>query len=32
VWLALTAILLCFVGGGLHQLRHSFPALNTGTT
>ena len=26
VWLALLAILLCFIGGGLHQLRHSFTA------
>lgn len=32
VWLALLAILLCFIGGGLHQHRHSFTALKTGTT
>jgi cobaltochelatase CobN len=32
VWLALLAILLCFIVGGLNQLRHRLPALNTGTT
>jgi cobaltochelatase CobN len=32
VWLALLAILLCFIGGGLHQLRHPFTALKPGTT
>jgi cobaltochelatase CobN len=32
IWLALLAILLCFIGGGLQQLRHSFTALNPGTT
>ncbi len=31
VWLALAAILVCFLGGGLHQLRASLPALQTGT-
>jgi cobaltochelatase CobN len=28
VWLALLAILICFIGGGLQQLRHSITALN----
>jgi cobaltochelatase CobN len=32
VWLALLAILLCFIGGGVDQLCRSFPALKTGTT
>jgi cobaltochelatase CobN len=32
VWLALLAILLCFIGGGLHQHRHSFTTLKSGTT
>lgn len=31
VWLALLAILLCFLGGGLHQF-HSFTPLKPGTT
>ena len=32
VWLALIAILLCFIGGGLRQIRYSFTPVNTGTT
>lgn len=32
VWLALLAILLCFIGGGLRQLRHPLTSFNIGTT